>query len=207
MAPNGCLHTEQVRQATGAEAEQWAQDLNGMCFWSRGLRFFFGPSNRQKNPQFGPKMDDVGLWDFDTVAALERTAPRVRRASRRPPTAPRRLRCSLVAGMQMLHDWVAAGGKDARRAACDARPARPCRPRRGALPRAVPRRPTPSSSRSSTATRTRWTRTSGRRTGSSSAARACRRPSRRRCSARRESVSVFFLKITCTGARRRPRPR
>ena len=64
-------------------------------------------------------MDDVGLWDFDTVAALEKTAPRVRPRFTPPAdgSAEEELRCSLVAGMQMLHDWVAAGGKDARRAA------------------------------------------------------------------------------------------
>lgn len=64
-------------------------------------------------------MDDVGLWDFDTVGALEKTAPRVRPRFTPPAdgSADEELRCALVAGQQMLHDWVAAGGKDARRAA------------------------------------------------------------------------------------------
>ena len=64
-------------------------------------------------------MDDVGLSNFDTVAALEKTAPRERPCFTPPAdgSADEELRCALVAGQQMLHDWVAAGGKDARRAA------------------------------------------------------------------------------------------
>ena len=64
-------------------------------------------------------MDEVGLWDFDTVGALEKRAPSVRPRFTPPAdgSPEEELRCALVAGLQMLHDWVAAGGKAARRAA------------------------------------------------------------------------------------------